>query len=133
MIKITFSFFILEDAKLDDKDLRIIFSKNLDWNQTACMRLDGEQTDQAKILRGVRQGCILSPLIFNMYSERIFNDALDGVEEGILLNGVRVNNIRYADDTDTMVMADSLERLDVNGLNHTLQSTTWTEDQRPKN
>lgn len=98
---------ILNDADLDDKDLRII--SNLYWNQTACMRLDDEQTEQVKILRGVRQGCILSPLIFNMYSERIFDEALDEVEEGILLNGVRLNNIRYADDT--MVMADSLEGL----------------------
>lgn len=98
---------ILKDANLDNKDLRIIF--NLYWNQTASMRLDGEQTEQLKILRGVRQGCILSSLIFNMYSERIFNKALNGVEAGILLNGVRGNNVRYAGDT--MVIADSLERL----------------------
>jgi Reverse transcriptase (RNA-dependent DNA polymerase) len=98
---------ILKDADIDDKELRII--SNLYWNQTACMRLDGERTEQVKILRGVRQGCILSPLIFNMYSEKIFNEALNGVEEGVLLNGVRLNNIRYADDT--IVMADSLDGL----------------------
>jgi len=39
---------ILEDANLEDKDLRII--SNLYWNQTVCMRLDGEQTEQVKIL-----------------------------------------------------------------------------------
>ena len=96
---------ILEETGLDVKDVRII--SNLYWNQTACLRMYGDQREQVKILRGVRHA--LSPLIFNLYSERIFREALNGIEEGIMLNGVRLNNIRYADDT--MVIADSLESL----------------------
>ncbi|KAI5707563.1 hypothetical protein M8J77_011831 [Diaphorina citri] len=98
---------ILKKTGIDDKDLKII--TNLYWNQSATIRVDGEQTEAIKIERGVRQGCILSPLLFNIYSEQIFKEALEEVDEGIPLNGERLNNIRYADDT--IVFSDSLEGL----------------------
>lgn len=98
---------ILRETGIDDKDLRII--GNLYWNQIANLRVEGEHTDYVEIKRGVRQGCILSPLIFNLYSERIFSEALYGVDKGILINGHRLNNIKYADDT--VVFADSHEDL----------------------
>ncbi|KAI5708046.1 hypothetical protein M8J77_015361 [Diaphorina citri] len=98
---------ILKKTGVDDKDLKII--TNLYWNQSATIRVDGEQTEAIKIERGVRQGCILSPLLFNIYSEQIFKEALEEVDEGIPLNGERLNNIRYADDT--IVFSDSLEGL----------------------
>lgn len=98
---------ILENIGLDDKDLRIIV--NLYWNQSASVRLGRENTEDVDILRGVRQGCILSPLIFNVYSEYIFKEALDDVEMGVLLNGNWINNIRYADDT--VIFADSQDSL----------------------
>jgi hypothetical protein len=47
--------------------------------------------------------------MFNLYSGKIFYEALDGIEKGIQLNGVRINNIRYADDTK--ILADSTTRL----------------------
>lgn len=96
---------ILKDTGIDGKNLRII--RNLYWNQSASIRLNSEEcTDEVNIRRGVRQGCILSPLIFNLYSEEIFNEALEGEEHGILVNGERLNNIRYADDT--VVFADNI-------------------------
>lgn len=98
---------ILKNVGIDDKDRRII--TNLYWNQTASVRVDGDHTETVKILRGVRQGCVLSPLLFNIYSEYIFREAIDNAQEGILLNGQRLNNIRYADDT--VVFADSMEDL----------------------
>uniref|UniRef100_A0A8D8SH15 Craniofacial development protein 2 n=1 Tax=Cacopsylla melanoneura TaxID=428564 RepID=A0A8D8SH15_9HEMI len=98
---------ILKETGINDKDLRII--GNLYWNQTANLRTEGEHTENVKIMRGVRQGCVISPLIFNLYSERIFCEALDEMEKGILLNGLRLNNIRYADDT--IVFAENLEDL----------------------
>lgn len=61
---------VLKNIGLDEKDLRII--TNLYWNQSASVRLGEENTDEIRILRGVRQGCILSPLIFNLYAEQIF-------------------------------------------------------------
>lgn len=87
----------LTDIGLDGKDLRII--KNLYWNQTANIRVENSETDQIDICRGVRQGCILSPLLFNLYSEAIITEALEGLEVGITINGKIVNNLRYADDT----------------------------------
>jgi len=54
-------------------------------------------------------GDILSPILFNLYSEYIFREALNEVEEGIFINGTRLNNLRYADDT--IVFADTVEGL----------------------
>lgn len=98
---------ILEDVGIDDKDLRVI--TNLYWNQSAHISVEGETSDEVEIKRGVRQGCILSPMLFNLYSEQIFREALEEVDHGILLNGERFNNIRYADDT--IIIADSFEGL----------------------
>ena len=79
------------------------------------LEIENEKTDTIEIRRGVRQGCILSPLIFNLYSEYIFREALDEIDEGILLNGERINNIRYADDT--VIFADSID-----GLQHLMSN-----------
>lgn len=98
---------ILQKTGIDNRDLRII--SNLYWNQTASVRIEGEQTEEVRILRGVRQGCILSPTLFNLYSEHIFREALQDLEEGIAINGRKLNNLRYADDT--IVFADSIEGL----------------------
>lgn len=99
---------VLRNTGMDDKDLRII--RNLYWNQTATVKINvEEQTNELNILRGVRQGCILSPLIFNLYSEEVFKEAFDGADMGILLNGERLNNIRYADDT--VIFADNMNSL----------------------
>jgi len=98
---------ILKEVGLDGKDLRIL--GNMYWNRTACLKLDEDITDDAKILRGVRQGCILSPLIFNLYSEKIFKEALNGIEEDIQLNRARINNIKYAEGT--VILADNIAGL----------------------
>ena len=57
--------------------------------------------------RGVRQGCILSPLLFNLYTEIIFRDFKD--LRGLCIGGRNVNNLRYADDT--ALLADSSQHL----------------------
>lgn len=66
-------------------------------------------TDQIEIRRGVRQGCILSPMLFNLYSEKIFTLALDEISAGIVINGKYDNKIRYADDT--LILADNMQDL----------------------
>ena len=63
-----------------------------------------------KIGKGIRQGCILSPCLFNLYEEYIMQNAgLDEAQAGIKISGRNINNFRYADDTT--LMAESKEEL----------------------
>ena len=53
-----------------------------------------------KIVKGVREGCILSPCLFNFYAEYVmWNARLDEAQAGIKIAGRNINNLRYADDT----------------------------------
>lgn len=98
---------ILMSIGINGKEIQCI--KNLYWNQTAQVDINGELTDSIIISRGVRQGCILSPLLFNIYSEQIFQESISNVRRGIYISGMFVNNIRYADDT--ALIADSMSGL----------------------
>lgn len=98
---------ILSTIDIDEKTIRCI--KNLYWYQTANIKTSDGLTENILIKRGVRQGCILSPLLFNLYAEKIFQEALESVEIGIKVNGTFFNNIRYADDTT--LLADNLSDL----------------------
>ena len=76
--------------------------------------IDNGTTDWFQIGKGVRQGCILSPCLFNFYAEYIMrNAALDGgsqeAQAGIKITGRNINNLRYADDTT--LVAESEEDL----------------------
>ena len=67
-------------------------------------------TDWFQIGKGVRQGCILSPCLFNLHAEYIiWNAGLDAAQAGIKIAGRNINNLRYADDTT--LMAESEEEL----------------------
>lgn len=82
---------------------------NLYWSQVAKVKVDDELSKDIKIMQGVRQGCVLSPLLFNIYSEALFEEALLGDNIGIKINGKFVNNLRYADDT--AILAGTLQHL----------------------
>ena len=70
----------------------------------------GHGTDWSQINKGVCQGCILSPCLFNLYSEYIMRNAgLDEAQAAIKMAGRNINNLRYADDTT--LMAESEEEL----------------------
>ena len=67
-------------------------------------------TDWFQIGKGVRQGCVLSPCLFNLYAEYIMRNAgLDEAQAGIKIAERNINNLRYADDTT--LMAESKEEL----------------------
>ena len=62
-----------------------------------------ETTDWFQMGKGVRQGCISSPCLFNLYAEYIMRNAgLDETQSGIKIAGRNINNLRYADDTTLM-------------------------------
>ena len=68
--------------------------------QQATVRTEFGETDHFPVGKGVRQGCIMSPYLFNMYSETIMRNAgLTDMDIGFRVGGMKVNNIRYADDT----------------------------------
>ena len=77
----------------------IVLLKRLYTNQEATVRTEFGETDNIDIGKGVRQGCILSPLLFNIYAENIMREALEEWESGISIGGRIVTNLRYADDT----------------------------------
>ena len=84
--------------------------RNLYAGQEATVRTGHGTTDWFQIGKGVRQGCILSPCLFNLYAEHIMRNAgLEEAQAGIKITGRNITNLRYADDTT--LMAESEEEL----------------------
>ena len=84
--------------------------RNLYAGQEAAVRTGHGRTDWSQIGKGVRQGCILSPCLFNFYAEYIMrNTGLEEAQAGIKIARRNINNLRYADDT--ILMAQSEEEL----------------------
>ena len=84
--------------------------RNLYAGQEATVRTGHGTTDWFQIGKGVCQGCILSPCLFNLYAEYIMRNAgLEETQAGIKTAGTNINNLRYADDTT--LMAESEEKL----------------------
>ena len=80
--------------------------------QETTVRTGHGTTDWFQIGKGLCQGCILSPCLFNLYTECIMQNAgLDEAQTGIKIAGININNLRYTDDTT--LMAESKEELRV--------------------
>ena len=77
--------------------------RNLYAGQEATVRTIHGTIDWFQIGKGVQQGCILSPCLFNLYAEYIMRNArLDKAQAGIMIAGRNISNLRYADDTTLM-------------------------------
>ena len=97
---------ILKEMKIPDHLTCLL--KNLYAGQEATVRHG--TTDWFQIGKGVCQGCVLSPCLFNLYAEDIMRNArLDEPQAGIKIVGLNINSLRYADDTT--LMAESEEEL----------------------
>ena len=74
------------------------------------LQLDMEQQDWFQNGKGVCQGCILSPCLFNFYAEyTMWNAGLDEAQAGLKTVGRNINNLRYADDTTLMAESEQLK------------------------
>ena len=100
----TFLWKILKEMRILDHLTCLL--RNLYAGQEATVRTGHGTTDWFQIGRGVCQGCILSPCLFNLYAEYIMrNSGLEETQPGIKIAGRNINNLRYADDAT--VMAES--------------------------
>ena len=86
---------------------------NLYAVQEATVRTGQGTIDWFQIGKGVRQGCILSPCLFNLHAEYIMRKAgLEEAQAEVKNAGININNLRYANDTTLMAESDELEPLD---------------------
>ena len=86
--------------------------RNLYAGQEATVRTEHETTGRFQIRKGVCQGCILSPCLFNFYADYIMRNAgLDEAQAGIETAGRNINNLRYTDDTTLMAESEELKSL----------------------
>ena len=105
---ITINWKILKEMGIPDHLTCLL--RNLCAGQEAAVRTGHGTTDWFQIGKGVRQGCILSPCLFNFYAEYIMRNAgLEETQAGIKIAGRNINHLRYADDTT--LMAESEEEL----------------------
>ena len=97
------------DGRTKQPDLPL---RNLYAGQEATVRTGHGTTDWFQIGKGVHQGCILSPCLFNRYAEYIMRNAgLEETQAGIKIAGRNINNLRYADDTTLMAENEELKSL----------------------
>ena len=107
---ITINWKILKEMGIPDHLTCLL--RNLYTDQEATVRTGHGTTDWFQIGKGVHQGCILSPCLFNLYAEYIMRNAgLEEAQAGIKVAGININNLRYADDTTLMAESEELKSL----------------------
>ena len=107
---ITINWKILKEMGIPDQLTSLL--RNLYAGQDATVRTGHGTTDWLQIGKGVRQGCILSPCLFNLYAEYIMrNTGREEAQAGIKIAGRNTNNLRYADDTTLTAESEELKSL----------------------
>ena len=100
----------MENSERDGNTILTCLLRNLYAVQEARIRARHGTMDWFQIGKGVRQGCILSPCLFNLYAEYIMrNSGLEETQAGIKIARRNINKLRYADDTT--LLAESEEEL----------------------
>ncbi|KAJ8398441.1 hypothetical protein AAFF_G00426960 [Aldrovandia affinis] len=103
--------------------------QNLYNKATSAVLHNGAFGDWFRTMTGVRQGCLLSPLLFNIFLERIMADALEDHEGSVSIGGRTITNLRFADDIDGLArgekeLASLVERLDVTSRAYGMEIST---------
>ena len=88
-------FEILKTTGIKYRERRLIY--NLYKKQTAVIRIEGEEREAA-VHKGVRQGCSLSPLLFNLYIEQAMQEIKEEYGKGVMVQGEEIKTLRFADD-----------------------------------
>jgi exonuclease III len=104
---------VMRSMNYPEKIVRIL--ENMYEGTFSAVRIKGELTDWFETVVGVLQGCVLSPLLFNVFLEAIMARALISNEEGITIGGTLINNLRFADDIAALSESE-------NGLQNTVES-----------
>src|SRR5688572_16803738 len=96
------------------------------WEQKARVKVAGTLSEEFRVRRGVRQGCVLSPSLFNILAERVMREALEGYDGGVQIGGRRLTNLQYADDIVLLISSEEelqmlIERLDRIGKKYGMQ------------
>ena len=105
--------------------------RNLYAGQEATVRTLYGTTDWFKIKKGVRQGCLLKPCLFNLYAEHIMRNArLDELQARIKIGRRNANNLRYADDTT--LMTESEEELSLLSVKESERASLKLNDDKTK-
>ena len=111
----------LSEIGMDDKDLQII--NKLYWEQSASESTESGMTSEYKIKKGVRQGCVLLPSLFNLYTEKIFKEVED--MKGVHIGGVNINNRRHADDTVLLAEGPMFLQALLTAVNKKVHHMAW--------
>ena len=107
--------------------------RNLHAGQETTVRTGHGKTDWFQIRKGVRQGCILSSCLFNLYAEYIMRNAgLEEAQAGIKIAGRNIKNLRYADDTIFMAESEELKSL-LMKVKEESESECWLKTQHSEN
>jgi hypothetical protein len=119
---------MLKEIGVDSQVVKVF--KSLYDNQQAAVRIDKETTEWFRIGKGVRQGCLISPLSFNGYSEKVMRESADVLSWiGITISGRTINNLRYADDivlvaTSKEALQQLMDRVNETSKNYGLEINT---------
>ena len=106
----TINWNILKELEIPDHLICLL--RNLYAGQEATVRTGHGTTDWFPIAKGIRQGCILSPCLFNVYAEYIMRNAgLEEAQAGIKIAGRNIGNLRYADNTTLIAESEELKSL----------------------
>ena len=94
----------LQNSGVDWKDGRLM--KNLYTQQSAYVRVGDWKLEACVIGRRVRQGCTLSPVLFNLHDEAMMREAVTDVDIGVKVGGYMIKSVRFADDKAIVVRSE---------------------------